>query len=135
MLQSNVWYHGRPVMATRNDPVLKIKNGEIGLYNVTDGTITFEGEHQTRLSAPRLQHYETAFAITVHKSQGSEFSDVAIVLPSRMNSILSKEILYTSVTRARQNTLVIADKEVLIGMIQRSVQRNSGVRQKLWGRS
>lgn len=132
-LRSEIWYQGRPIMATRNDSLLKIKNGEIGLYNEADGTITFEGEVQTKISAPRIQHYETAYAITVHKSQGSEFRNVALILPKRMNPILSKEILYTSVTRARRNTLVVANKDILKNTIEKSVQRNSGVRRKIWG--
>lgn len=132
-LQNEKWYHGRPIMATKNDPATRIKNGEIGLYDSKNSTIRFEGEQNPEISPARIQHYEPAFAITVHKSQGSEFEDVAILLPNEMNSILSKEILYTSVTRARRNTLVVANKEILKQTVEHSVHRKSGVKQKIWG--
>ncbi|MEX0724292.1 MAG: exodeoxyribonuclease V subunit alpha [Gracilimonas sp.] len=126
------WYHGRPVMATRNDSVLRIKNGEIGLFDSREERVIFEGDH--KVSPARLSSYESAFALTIHKSQGSEFEKVAIILPGRDNPVLSKEILYTSVTRARQNTLIIANEEILRQTITRSVTRKSGLRNKLWGK-
>lgn len=133
ILDSTEWYDGRIVMATRNDSILKIRNGEIGICKFKEEpTIKFEGEYAKEISATRLKEYEPAYAITIHKSQGSEFDEVAIILPSEVNSILSKEILYTAVTRARQNTLIIANEEIIRKTIQRSVSRNSGVRQKVW---
>ncbi|MFD2532324.1 exodeoxyribonuclease V subunit alpha [Gracilimonas halophila] len=132
LLTSNEWYDGRPVMATRNDAILRIRNGEIGLYNEEQESVIFEGEQDVVVSPTRLSGYEPAFAITIHKSQGSEFENVAIVLPSKENSILSKEILYTAVTRARLNTLLVAHEEIVIKSVLRSVSRNSGVRHKLW---
>jgi exodeoxyribonuclease V alpha subunit len=132
-LQQDEWYHGRQVMATKNDSVTRIRNGEIGVFNENKGTILFEGEYHSEITPTRLLEYQPAFAITVHKSQGSEFNDVAIFLPSKMNSILSKEILYTSVTRARRSTLVIANEDILRKALQNSIQRNSGVKQKIWG--
>ncbi|MDR9418930.1 exodeoxyribonuclease V subunit alpha [Gracilimonas sp.] len=133
VLISEDWYDGRTVMATKNNGLLRIKNGELGIFNKNDGLVHFEGENDIQVSPARLVDYEPAFAITIHKSQGSEFNDVAIILPSKENSILSKEILYTAVTRARRNTLVIASKEILKKTITRSISRNSGVRQKIWG--
>lgn len=132
LLTSSEWYDGRPVMATRNDALLRIKNGEIGLYNEDQESVIFEGEGDIVVSPARLSGYEPAFAITIHKSQGSEFENVAIVLPNKENSILSKEILYTAVTRARLNTLVIAHEEIVTKTVLRSVSRKSGIRQKLW---
>lgn len=136
LLTSREWYQGRIVMATRNDAVLKIRNGEIGIYEEgRPGNIKFEGEQAIKISSTRLKEYEPAFSITIHKSQGSEFDEVAIILPSQINSILSKEILYTAVTRARRNTLIIATEEILKKTIERSVSRNSGVKNKIWGAS
>lgn len=132
LLAANEWYDGRPIMATRNDAVLRIKNGEIGLYNSNQERVVFEGEGEIAVAPARLSGYEPAFAITIHKSQGSEFEDVAIVLPNKENPILSKEILYTAVTRARRNTLIIAREEILKKTVLRSVSRRSGVRHKLW---
>ncbi|HET8866636.1 MAG TPA: exodeoxyribonuclease V subunit alpha, partial [Gracilimonas sp.] len=134
MLDLSEWYEGRIVMATRNDAILKVRNGEIGICGgTTDPVIKFEGENASEISATRLKEYEPAYAITIHKSQGSEFDEVAIILPSTSNSILSREILYTAVTRARQNTLIIANEEILMQTIIRSVSRNSGMRHKIWG--
>lgn len=132
LLTTSEWYDGRPVMATRNDALLRIKNGEIGLYSEDQQSVVFEGEENIAVSPARLSGYEPAFAITIHKSQGSEFEDVAIVLPNKENSILSKEILYTAVTRARRNTLIIAHEQIITKTILRSVSRQSGVRNKLW---
>lgn len=132
LLTTSEWYDGRPVMATRNDALLRIKNGEIGLYAEDKQSVVFEGEENITVSPARLSGYELAFAITIHKSQGSEFDDVAIVLPNKENSILSKEILYTAVTRARRTTLIIAHEEIITKTIMRSVSRQSGVRNKLW---
>lgn len=132
LLNSSEWYEGRIVMATRNDAVLKVRNGEIGMYREAENHIRFEGEQALNISATRLKEYEPAFAITIHKSQGSEFQEVAIILPNKINTILSKEILYTAVTRARQSTLIIANETILRKTIERSVSRNSGVQQKIW---
>jgi exodeoxyribonuclease V alpha subunit len=128
------WYDGRIVIATKNDSLLKLRNGEIGIFEEMDGErIRFEGDEPIKVSPARLTEYEPAYAITIHKSQGSEFDDVAIILPSIENSILSKEILYTSVTRARQNSLIITKEEILKKTILNSVSRSSGLKQKLWG--
>ncbi len=133
LLTAQEWYEGRIVMATRNDAVLKVRNGEIGIYKEGDpGSIRFEGEQAIKISSNRLKEYEPAFSITIHKSQGSEFEEVAILLPSQINTILSKEILYTAVTRARRSTLIIASEEIIKKTIERSVSRNSGVRNKIW---
>ncbi|WP_421774523.1 exodeoxyribonuclease V subunit alpha [Gracilimonas sp.] len=132
-IDNREWYDGRIIMATRNDSLLKIRNGEIGMYQDKEGIIEFEGDHPVRVSATRLKEYEPAFAITIHKSQGSEFDEVAILLPNQVNTVLSKEILYTAVTRARLSTLIIVNEEILRRIIERSVSRKSGVEQKIWG--
>lgn len=133
LLAGKVWFEGRIVMATRNDSILRVKNGDIGIYAEENSSIQFEGKEGQLISANRLKEYEPAFAITIHKSQGSEFNDVAIILSNQINSVLSKEILYTAVTRARKNTLIIVSEEVLRKTIKRSVSRKSGLRQKIWG--
>ena len=127
------WYPGRIIMATRNDPVLKIRNGEIGICTeAADPQVIFEGENKLPISAGRIKDYEPAYAITIHKSQGSEFEDVAIILPETMNKVLSKEILYTSVTRARRSTLVIGNEKIIRKTVLKSIARGSGLRQLIW---
>ena len=134
LLGSREWFDSRIVMATRNDSLLKIRNGEIGIYHDREEVVEFEGEQKTEVSAARLKEYEPAFAITIHKSQGSEFEEVAIILPNQLNTVLSKEILYTAVTRARLNTLIIVKEGILRKIIERTVSRKSGLGQKIWGK-
>lgn len=127
------WYEGRIIMATRNDNVLKLRNGEMGICSSNENpAVLFEGENKIPISASRLKDYEPAFAITIHKSQGSEYEKVAVLLPEKMNAILSKEILYTSVTRARRDTLIVGSEEVITGTVEHSIKRNSGLRSLLW---
>ncbi|MBM4267535.1 MAG: exodeoxyribonuclease V subunit alpha, partial [Deltaproteobacteria bacterium] len=106
------WYAGRPVMVTRNDYGLRLWNGEVGVtLRGEDGALEvhFEGNGgETRRFAPgRLTHVETAFALTVHKSQGSEFEDVLLVLPSTPSRLMTRELLYTAVTRARARLAIV----------------------------
>ncbi|MEQ8525447.1 exodeoxyribonuclease V subunit alpha [Gracilimonas sp.] len=133
ILGSQEWYEGRIVMATKNDSILKIRNGEIGIYQDKKEIVQFEGEQTAEVSKARLKDYEPAYAITIHKSQGSEFNEVAIIFPNQINTILSKEILYTAVTRARLSTLIIVKENILRKIIGRSVSRKSGIKQKIWG--
>ncbi|MDZ7806799.1 MAG: exodeoxyribonuclease V subunit alpha [Gracilimonas sp.] len=132
LIRSIEWYDGRLVMATKNDAVLRIRNGEMGIFSSKERKVQFEGEHNVSISPSRLDDYESAFAITIHKSQGSEFDDVAIILPEMYLGVLSKEILYTAVTRARNSTLVFGSKEIIQKTVERSVNRQSGVKGKIW---
>ncbi|MBF0182034.1 MAG: exodeoxyribonuclease V subunit alpha [Magnetococcales bacterium] len=102
------WYAGRPVMITRNDYDLGLMNGDIGVtleVPVAGGWVTrvvFPAATGVRWFAPaRLADVETVYALTVHKSQGSEFSQVVLVLPDRFNPVLTRELIYTGITRAR----------------------------------
>ena len=126
------WYAGRPVMVLRNDPVLKLFNGDIGI-----GLPDAQGVFQVwfpdesggfRAIAPvRLPDHETAFAMTVHKSQGSEFDEILIMLPPEKNRILTRELLYTAVTRARKRLSIVANSRVLAATIETSTRRVSGL--------
>ncbi len=106
----------------------------MGIYSRKEGKVNFEGEQTHSISPSRLSDYESAYAITIHKSQGSEFEDVAIILPETDSNVLSKEILYTAVTRARKNTLVVGNKDIIEKTVKRSVNRQSGVKAKIWSR-
>lgn len=127
------WYDGRPVIITKNDPFLGIRNGEVGIYNASEGSVVFEGELNS-YKPSRLSNYEPAYCLTVHKSQGSEYNNVAIVLPNVSSGLLSKELLYTAVTRARQNVLIVGTKEVIAECITNPTVRKGGLRRKIWGR-
>ncbi|MBF0295292.1 MAG: exodeoxyribonuclease V subunit alpha [Magnetococcales bacterium] len=102
------WYAGRPVMVTSNDYDLGLMNGDIGVtleVPVAGGWVTrvvFPGPDGVRWFAPaRLAEVETVYALTVHKSQGSEFAQVVLVLPDRFHPVLTRELIYTGITRAR----------------------------------
>lgn len=131
------WYAGKPVMITQNDPATGLFNGDMGicLYPPGENTLSvfFEQHDGTmkRILPMRLPHYETAYAMTIHKSQGSEFATVLMVLPDQMSPLLSKELLYTAVTRAKENVQVAAQKEIFQQALEQRVQRTSGLVQKL----
>jgi exodeoxyribonuclease V alpha subunit len=101
------WYHGRPVMITNNDYQTKLYNGDVGLCLDIEGTgelrVYFQSEDGFRdFNCSRIPAHQTAFAMTVHKSQGSEFSDVLFLLPDGDSKVLSKALVYTAVTRAKE---------------------------------
>ncbi|SFB86836.1 DNA helicase/exodeoxyribonuclease V, alpha subunit [Marinospirillum celere] len=133
------WYSGRPVLVTRNDYSLKLMNGDIGIcleWPTQDETgrkvlrVAFpDGQGGVRWVLPsRLQGVETVFAMTVHKSQGSEFTHTALVLPDRHNPVLTKELLYTGITRSSQAfTLVYSDEGTLETTLKGRVERASGL--------
>jgi exodeoxyribonuclease V alpha subunit len=82
----------------------------------------------------RLPGHETVFAMTVHKSQGSEFEDVLLLLPDRPSAVLTRELVYTGITRARRRVEVWGRDEVFRGAVSRRTERVSGLREGLWGR-
>ncbi|MDB5950381.1 MAG: recD [Massilia sp.] len=134
------WYVGRPVMVTRNDYGTRVFNGDIGLTLADPGRpdslrVWFlEGDEVRSVLATRLRHVETAYAMTVHKSQGSEFAHTVLVLPKTGGAMLARELVYTGITRAsRQFTLVSPASAVLAEAIGRKTQRASGLRAMLDG--
>ncbi len=132
------WYKGKPVMVTRNDYSLGLRNGELGI-TLTDkkGELKVyfqQSDGVTRSFYPsRLSNVETAFAITVHKSQGSEFENVAVILPPKVSPVSSREMLYTAVTRARNNCTLVGSKQVFNDSINKRIDRSSGLKDRLWG--
>jgi len=128
------WYVGRPVMITQNDAVLQLYNGDIGIclqdpenngqlmvfFLHTDGSVR-------KYFPTRLPYCETVFSMTIHKSQGSEFDEVLLVLPEKINPILTKELIYTGITRAKKVIKVLAKKDVFIDILRCKVDRHSGL--------
>jgi exodeoxyribonuclease V alpha subunit len=130
------WYTGRPVMVTVNDYALKLFNGDIGIALPSaqgEAMVWFpDGASGWRAIAPaRMPPHETAFAMTVHKSQGSEFDDVLVVLPGHRSAVLARELLYTAVTRARKRVTLLATEEALRAAIEQKVERASGLLARL----
>ena len=129
------WYVGRPVMVTRNDYGTRVFNGDIGLAladPARPGSLRvyfLEGEEVRSVLATRLRHVETAFAMTVHKSQGSEFAHTVLALPKEGGAVLARELVYTGITRAsRRFTLTTPAPAVLGEAILRRTHRASGLR-------
>jgi exodeoxyribonuclease V alpha subunit len=120
---------GRPILVTRNAPHLGLYNGDVGVRGEASRAF-FEGRE---VAISRLPPHEPVFAMSVHKSQGSEFDEVALVLPNRPLPLMTRELVYTAVTRARSRVVVQATREVLAAAIQRRITRASGLRDTLWG--
>jgi len=146
------WFAGRPVMVLRNDPGLRLFNGDIGItlpagYGSANGPVDASinpangaalmvyfpaaGGGFRAVAPVRLPAHQTAFAMTVHKSQGSEFNQVMVLLPARPSRVLTRELLYTAVTRARDQVLLAAGPAVLAGSIGAGTRRHSGLLARL----
>ena len=141
----STWYAGRPVLITRNDAQTGLRNGEIGMaVKAEDGTIVVafspEKANETpRLFAPsKLPIHETVFAMTIHKSQGSQFKHVFLGLPAGESGILTKELLYTGITRAQDQLTLLCPPlseekpHPLKPMIGQRIHRVSGLHAMLW---
>jgi exodeoxyribonuclease V alpha subunit len=130
------FYEHRPIIITQNDYTLDLMNGDVGIVLRTPEhllRVCFMGSDGLRFLLPsRLPPHETVFATTVHKSQGSEFDAVSIVLPNVPSKLLVRELLYTAVTRARKQVDVFGRAELVASAIQRPIERASGLRQRLW---
>jgi len=129
------WFHGRPVIITRNDYTRELFNGDIGIA-LDDGNglrVWFGNGAGLRSFSPRtLPAHETAWAITIHRSQGSEYRDVAVVLPPDAESrILSRELLYTAVSRATTSAEIWTSAATLHAAAERQVRRRGGLRERL----
>ncbi|MFM0242650.1 AAA family ATPase [Paraburkholderia phytofirmans] len=126
------WFAGRPVMVTRNDYALGLFNGDIGIaLPGANGALRVyfrTGDGGLRVVSPAaLPPHDTAFALTVHKSQGSEFEHAVLMLPSVFSRVLSRELVYTAITRARERVEVIGARAVLAQAIATPTQRDSGL--------
>jgi exodeoxyribonuclease V alpha subunit len=134
------WYKGRPVLITRNEYSLELFNGDIGITMAeTDSEskdlyVYFSGVSgkPRRFLPHRLPEHETAYAMTVHKSQGSEFETVLLILPNQDYPVLTRELLYTGFTRAKNHISIWGREEIIKTSILRKINRNSGLKDALW---
>lgn len=126
------WFAGRPVIVTRNDYALGLFNGDIGIalpgadgslrvaFRMADGALRY-------VSPAALPPHDTAFALTVHKSQGSEFEHAALVLPGAFVRVLSRELVYTAITRAKRRVEVIGSAAIFAQAVREPTRRDSGL--------
>ncbi len=133
----SAFYVGRPVMVLKNEPLLQLFNGDIG--------ITLPGERQVelvvafaqadgsvrRVPVQRLPEHQSAWAMTVHKAQGSEFDAVLVLLPAAASPVLTRELLYTAVTRARRRVAIASSAAVLGAAVRTPTRRHSGLPARL----
>jgi exodeoxyribonuclease V alpha subunit len=132
------WYPGRPVMVSQNDYQVGLFNGDIGMVlpgKDQDGLEVYfqEQEDIRRISPSRMPAHTTVYAMTVHKSQGSEFDDVVLVLPPHRSPVVTRELLYTAVTRARKRVEIIGSEKIIREAVETPVQRASGMMEQLSG--
>jgi exodeoxyribonuclease V alpha subunit len=129
------WYLGRPVLVTANDYRLGLYNGDLGVVvaGAERAVVAFPAADEAYLVAPaRLDSVETVHAMTIHKSQGSEFDHVVVVLPPASSRLATRELLYTAVTRARRHVTVIGDRDAVTAAVERRIMRSSGLGRALW---
>jgi len=125
------WYVGRPVLITRNDRAVQVNNGDVGVVVDDHGRLTAHLDTGTIVAATRLAAVQSAYASTVHRGQGSEFDHVTLLLPEEDSPLLSRELLYTAVTRARSSLTIVGTTEIIRGAIERPTARASGIERRL----
>jgi exodeoxyribonuclease V alpha subunit len=134
------WYKGRPILITQNDYNLRLFNGDVGMTLPDAETrgelrVFFPGPEGTPRKIPplRLPDHETVFAMTVHKSQGSEFDRILFLMPDRTVPVLTRELVYTAITRAKEKVEVWGKEDIFRSAVSRRISRTSGLRNALWG--
>jgi exodeoxyribonuclease V alpha subunit len=127
------WYVGRPVLVTANDYGLGLYNGDTGVTVLDGGVLraVIAGAERLEFATSRLAEVDTMHAMTIHKSQGSQADDVTVLLPPEDSRLLSRELLYTGVTRAKKRIRVIGAEASVRAAVERRVVRASGLRQRL----
>ncbi len=131
------WYPGRPVMITQNDYQLKLGNGDIGVAwpdPQAEAMRVYFSDEEGRprpINPQRLPEHETVYAMTVHKSQGSEFDHLILILPDRPSPVVTRELVYTGLTRAKKQVTLFADPDILTEAARNPISRSSGLRELL----
>jgi len=134
---AKAWYHGRPVMITQNSYSKGLFNGDTGITLIDEAgqakvwfpdTSGNEQQAYKSLSPVRLPAHETTWAMTIHKSQGSEFDEVALILPHEVMPLLTRQLIYTGVTRAREKVSIVASEMVLQAGVKTNVMQATRIR-------
>ena len=135
--RKNLWYNAKPIMITKNDSTTKLSNGDVGVaifdkntnnifvhIEMSDGTIK-------KFPPNRIPAHETSFAMTIHKSQGSEFDYAFTILPTKSSPLLTRELVYTAITRAKKKYTIFSPKEIFEKSIKTRTIRNSNLHKLL----
>ncbi|MGO9139509.1 MAG: exodeoxyribonuclease V subunit alpha [Syntrophales bacterium] len=133
------WYGGRPIMVTRNDYNLRLFNGDVGIilpdHGQRDELRAFfrdAGGNIRKFPPVMLPEHETVFAMTVHKSQGSEFKSVLFILPDYDSPVLTRELIYTGITRAKKRVEIWGTEGIFRAAVSRRIMRTSGLYDALY---
>ena len=129
------WYFGRPIMVTRNNYSVDLYNGDVGVIVPDEsgapvGAFSDGGSFRL-LPTMRLENVESVHALTIHKSQGSEYDEVVVVLPNESSRILTRELFYTGVTRTKQKLTIIGSESVVRSAVSQAIRRASGLASRL----
>ncbi len=131
------WYAGRPLLVTENDYELGLYNGDTGVVvQAQEDRLSAAFERRGEIvefSPTRLDAVDTVYAMTIHKGQGSQFDSAAVLLPGPTSRLLTRELLYTATTRAREELVLVGTEETVRAAVERPVARASGLRGRLWG--
>ncbi|MFZ2176349.1 MAG: exodeoxyribonuclease V subunit alpha [Rhodococcus sp. (in: high G+C Gram-positive bacteria)] len=129
------WYPGQPLLVTANDYETKLYNGDTGVVvRRDDGELVAafaRGDQPFLLHPTYLSAVQTVYAMTIHRSQGSQYDTVSVVLPGEQSSLLTRELLYTAITRARKHVRIIGTEEAVRAGVKRQVLRASGLRRTI----
>jgi exodeoxyribonuclease V alpha subunit len=135
ILDPSRWYPGQPLLVTANDHETRIYNGDTGvIVQNEDGTLSAafqRGFTPFLLHPSQLSAIQTIYAMTIHRSQGSQYDTVTVVLPAEASSLLTRELLYTAITRARKHVRVVGTEEAVRAGVERQVLRASGLRRTI----
>jgi exodeoxyribonuclease V alpha subunit len=125
------WYFGRPVMVTRNNWSVDLYNGDVGIIMPdADGRpvgVFSDGGAFRLVPTMRLEDVESVHALTIHKSQGSEYNEVIVVLPNESSRILTRELFYTGISRTKEHLTIIGSEAVLRSAVSQAIRRTSGL--------
>jgi exodeoxyribonuclease V alpha subunit len=128
------WYHGRPIMITKNDHSIGLYNGDVGLIlkdredqSILKAFFIGQDNQVKKILPARLPEHETVFAMTVHKSQGSEFDHVLLLLPDKISKVLTRELVYTGITRTRKFIEIWGTKSTFNAAVMNNTYRQSGL--------
>ena len=131
----SAWYAGRPVLVTANDYGLGLYNGDTGVTVLRDGVLraAIAGAERLEFATSRLADVDTMHAMTIHKSQGSQADEVTVLLPPEDSRLLSRELFYTAVTRAKKRIRVVGPEASIRAAVERRAVRASGLARRLRG--
>nr|WP_090343739.1 exodeoxyribonuclease V subunit alpha [Mycolicibacterium malmesburyense]CRL74925.1 exodeoxyribonuclease V subunit alpha [Mycolicibacterium malmesburyense] len=129
----STWYAGRPILVTANDYGLNLYNGDTGVAVLRDGVLraVIAGTERLEFATSRLAEVDTMHAMTIHKSQGSQADEITVLLPPEDSRLLSRELFYTAVTRAKKKVRVVGPQASVRAAVERRAVRASGLARRL----